>query len=69
MPEDGIPEYREFRRRSQIEFDKNCGFDTSQCLDDWDGVGPNTEIVIMDFSAARDRRVVGMVAELFARTA
>jgi hypothetical protein len=69
VPEDRIPDYREFRRRSHIEFEMNCGFDTSQYLDDWNGVAPTTEIVITDFNAARDRRVVGMTAELFTRTA
>ena len=69
VPEDRIPEYREFRRRSHIEFDMNCGVDTSQYRGDWDGVARTTEIVITDFNAVRDRRVVGMTAELFARTA
>lgn len=66
VPRHRVSDYWEFEDSSTIEFEMNCGFDTSQYRDDWDGVSPMTEIVLTDFGESRRRRTVGTTVELFA---
>lgn len=66
VPVGDVPDYSELRDCTGIEFEMNCGLDTSQYLDDWDDVvPPPLEIILADLRAARRRRAVGTTLELF----
>jgi predicted RNA methylase len=45
------PKYERFVKKTGIEFEFNCGIDTSICLNEWKGVSPLCEIVLVDFPA------------------
>jgi len=45
--------YLKFSKDTGIEFEFNCGIDTSVYLNDWKGVSPMCEIVVCDFTAVK----------------
>ena len=41
--------YKRFTKKTGIEFEFNCGFDTAVYLKEWHGVSPLCEIVLVDY--------------------
>lgn len=48
--------YQRFSQQTGIELTNNCGIDTSEHQSEWRGVAPAVEIVLSDFTEARQRR-------------
>ena len=48
--------YVKFEKQTGIVLEPNCGIDCAHYRDQWDGVAPAVEIVLADFTEARQRR-------------
>lgn len=48
--------YERFEQATKIELEQGCAIDTAYYQREWHGVSPSVEIVVADFTEARERR-------------
>ena len=51
LTEERTDKVKKFERQTGLEYDFNCGIDTSIYIDDWKGVSPVCEIALFDFDS------------------